>query len=231
MKLYNDTSYRYKAVINGKEYNFDKKTQLDLDCSDCEKIVLKCRNKSTVHLDWMAIILGVFFGDSTVAMLYCDYSFEIQNCDDTIISIKNNDWHPREQLGIHSCYADADVTGEEYTVPDISKIKRKHRNLHLFVSSLFPVGIILLILCFFFSPPALFILLFLIWLFVFAVPSIKEIKRFKKATAQNTLNQTLYKYANERRIGGKNYNETTSKTGRLIGKVLHKMFKFDEEEQ
>ncbi|MCM1115554.1 MAG: PRA1 family protein [Clostridium sp.] len=229
MKLYNDTSHSYKAIINGKEYAFNKKESINFDCTEETKVVLKCTNKSSVHLNWIDMILGVFFGDSTVTMLYCDYAFQIQNSDDADVTIKNNDWHPREQLGIMACYADADVTGEEYLVPDISKIKRKHKNLHLFVSSLFPIGIILFILCFLFSPPVLFILLFAIWLFIFGVPSIKEIKRFKKAVNQEYMNKTLCGYARERRAGGTRYDETTSKIGRMTDKLLNKMFKFDEE--
>lgn len=231
MKIYNNTSYKYKAIIDGKEYDFNQKSTLSFDCREHVQVVLKCRNRSSVHLNWLDIIIGVFFGDSTVATLYCDYSFQIQDCNECTITINSKAWNPREQLGIYYCYADTNITNENYIVSDISRIKRKHRNLHLFVSSLLPVGIVFLILCFLTNQPAIFIILFVFWLLIYGLPGIKEIKRFKKDTEPEYINQKLCTYANYHRKGGTNYDETTSKTGRFVSKVLNKMFKFDEEKE
>ena len=229
MKIYNGTSYNYKAIVNGKEYDFDIKTALDVENNSSLNVDLICMNKNSVHLNWLDVILGVFFGDSTVTAIHCDYSFQINDNQETTITIKNNNWHSKEQLFLNSCYADVCVNDEKYILPDISKIRRKHTNLHLFVSSLLPIGILLIILMFIISPPGLPILLFFIWIFVFGIPSIKEVKKFKRAVSQENINQILTDSANEHRQGTVYPDYPASKSGKLVEKILNKMFKFNEE--
>lgn len=226
MKLYNDTKYNYRAIINDIEYDLRKGTNIEVEDKENTKVLLMCQGKSSVHINILDLLLGVFFGDSTVTMLYADYYFETEKSDS--ITIKCNDWNEREQFSVYACYADAGVTKESYEITNLEKIKKKHTLLHLFVTSLFPVGIILLLLCFILSPPYPFILLFAIWFFIFGLPSLKEIKRFKKETTNEYINQMLCERAVMRR-NNENYDADTSKSSKFINGILKKMFKFDEE--
>lgn len=236
LTLINDTSYNYTLKINNKEYEFDRKKAVTIDYNDNDKISLISNNKSSVHLNILDIILGVFLGDSTITNLYCNYDFSIHSKDNNnvTITISYNDWNPREQLKLSACYAKSEnvlITKEKYSISKLDKVRKKHKRLHLFVTSLFPVALIELILCFFLSPPILPILLLFIWAFVFGVPSIKEIKRFNEAVDEELVNNKLSEYASNRRAGSTDYDETTSKSGKLIEKALNKMFKFNEDKK
>lgn len=229
MKLYNNSSYNYTAFINGREYIFNKKDTIEFNCNGPTRVDLIFRHKSSVFLNIFDIFLQMFIGDSTITLSYCDYSFLIRSCNEEMIYIENNVWNPRDQLSIYSCYADSDVINENYTMHDYKRLKRKHRNIHMFVTSLPVIGILLLVLAFIFEPAMPFIFGFLVWFVLFPVASIKEMKRFKDATEANLVNQTLCRYANERRKGEILVSEDISRTGKFVGKILNKMFKLDED--
>ena len=89
MKLYNDTKYNYRAIINDIEYDFKKGTNVEVEDKENTKVLLMCQGKSSVHINILDLLLGVFFGDSTVTMLYADYYFETEKYDS--ITIKCND--------------------------------------------------------------------------------------------------------------------------------------------
>lgn len=228
MKLYNKTSYKYTAFINGREYFVDKKATLEFECSEPTRIDLISCHKNRVFLNLLDVLLQMFIGDSTITLAYCDYSFLIQNCNQEVIVLKNNTWNPRDQLNIYSCYADADVTNENYSIHNYKRLKRKHRNMHIFVTSLPIIGILLLALALIFDPIP-FIFSFFVWFVLFPVASVKEMKRFKDATEPDLINLTLRQYADERRKGKIFVSEDTSKTGKFFEKIIGKMFKFDEE--
>ncbi|MGN0535113.1 MAG: hypothetical protein ACI4IR_03830 [Eubacterium sp.] len=232
MKLHNKTLYNYKAVINGREFDFKKDATIELEHTKNTRIQLKCLEKSSVHLDWLSIIfLHYFFGSTTLTNIYTDYSFEIENDINETIEIKYNDWCPREQINIKSCFADADVINEEYTLPQLDRVKKKHLLLHLFVSSAPLLGIACLVLVFLTDPPALFIVLFFIWLLMFEIPGHKEIKRFKQVMKPEYLNEKMCEYAVKSRAQGVTFKEDTSKTGKFMNKIIGKMFKFDEDKK
>lgn len=228
MILKNDDCYNYVAIVNGAEYCLNKKSSINIELESDFDIIIKRTDKDYVHLNFLDIILGVFFGDSTITKINTEYHFSVdKDCD--LVTIKDNSWTPREQLTINACYADSAVVNESYTMPNIEKVRKKHRRLHLFVTSLFPVYFVLIFLCFITQPITLWIIALVLLFLVFGMPSVKEIKRFKKATAPDYVNNKLCEYADERRRKGADYNEDTSKTGKLINKALGKMFKFDEE--
>lgn len=228
MILKNNTYCDYIAVINEKEYPLDKKESINIDAQIGANITIKSTKKDSIHLDIIALILGVFSGDDTVTFVNTDYHFTVEN-DCECITIIDNKWNPRTQIGIYSCYADSNVTNECYTMPNIKKTRKKHRLIHLFFSSALPIELVLIILCFLTDPPYLFVILFILLFVWFTLPSFKEIKRFKKITESNYINTKLCEYANERRNNGKSYDEDMSKTGKFVGKILNKMFKFDED--
>ncbi len=232
MKLHNKTIYNYKAIINGTEYYFNKGDIINFEYSEKTKVELKCLKKPSVHLDWLTIIfLQMFFGSTTITNIYADYSFVISSDECEIIEIKYNDWTPREQININTCYADADVTDEEYKLPLLEKVRKKHKNLHLFISNALPLGIACLVLCFFMDPPTLFIILFIVWLLLFELPGLKEIKRFKQIMKPDLLNEKLCEYAVNRRKHNYEFNEDLSRTGKFVQKIINKMFKFDEDKK
>lgn len=228
MILKNDTYCDYIAVIDEKEYPFGKNESINIDAPNDTNITIKSTKKDSVHFDIIAMILGVFSGDDTITFVNTDYQFTIEN-DCECITILDNKWKPRTQLVINACYSNSNVTNECYTMPNISKTRKKHKFIHLLLSSALPIQIILVILCFFVDPPYLLVLLFVLLFILFTLPSIKEIKRFKKITEPNYANSMLCKYATERRNNGESYNEDTSKTGKFVSKILNKMFKFDED--
>ena len=229
MKIHNNTLYKYTAFINGREFNLNRNSIIEFECDKPIKIDLISKNKNRVFINILDVFLGLFWGGSTLTIVYCDYSFLIRNCDINEISLKNNSWNPRDQITINSCYADIEVDEENYAIHNFNKIKKKHRNFHLFISSFLPVGIILFILCFLFTNPSVFIILFSAWLGLFGIPSFIEISRLDEFSNQAYVNQTLCRYADELRKGAVYVSEDTSKTGKFIGKILGKMFKFDEE--
>lgn len=230
MKLNNSTSYNYRAIIDNKEYELKGKTSIEFDCTQNTRIELKCLNKSSVHMDWLEIILlQMLFGSTTLTTIYTDYYFVINDTSIESITLGCNNWSPREQIKINSCYANAEVSDELYSLPQLDMVRKKHKRLHLFVSNALPIGIATLVLCFFTDPPYLFLLLFALWLIVFEIPSLKEIKRFKELMNPNYLNEKLCEYANSRRTETITFTEDTSKTGKLIEKIIGKMFRFNEE--
>lgn len=232
MKLQNSTLYNYCAIIDGREYELKGRTTIEFDCTENTKVELINLNKSSVHMDWLQIILlQMLFGSTTLTKIYTNYSFVINDTSIETIKLDYNDWSPREQINIKSCYAHANVSQESYSLPELKKVRKKHKLLHLFVSNALPVGIAALVMCFFTDPPYLFIILFAIWLLVFEIPSLKEIKRFKQLMKPSYLNEKLCEYANSRRAEKFTFTENTSKTSRFMEKVIGKMFKFDEEEQ
>ncbi len=232
MRLHNKTKYNYIAVINGKKYSFDKNDILDFEYLENTKVELKCQEKSSTHLDWLSIIaLQMFFGSTTITNIYADYSFVINSDENQVIEIVYNDWAPREQINIKACCAGTNVVNEEYRLPELGKIKKKHRNFHHFVSNALPLGIACLVFCFLTDPPILFIILFIVWLLMFEFPSLKEIKRFKQIADPKYLNDKLCEYAINKRQYGFNHNEDVSKTGKFMQKIIKKMFKFDEDKE
>ena len=230
MKLNNSTLYNYRAIIDNKEYELKGRTTIEFDCSENTKVELINLNKSSVHMDWLQIILlQMLFGSTTLTKIYTNYSFVINDTSIETIKLDYNDWSPREQIDISSCYAHANVSDESYSLPQLEKIRKKHKSLHLFVSNALPIGIAVLVLCFFTDPPYLFLLLFALWLIVFEIPSLKEIKRFKELMVPSYLNEKLCEYANSRRTEKATLTDNTSKTSTFKEKIIGKMFKFDEE--
>lgn len=230
MKLNNSTLYNYRATIDNKEYELKGNSSIEFDCAQNTKVELINLNKSSVHMDWIQIILlQMLFGSTTLTKIYTNYSFVINDTSIETIKLDYNDWSPREQIDIKSCYAHANVSDESYSLPQLEKIRKKHKSLHLFVSNALPIGIAVLVLCFFTDPPYLFLLLFALWLIVFEIPSLKEIKRFKELMVPSYLNEKLCEYANSRRTEAITFTEDTSKTGKYIKKIIGKMFRFDEE--
>ena len=181
MKLNNSTLYNYRAIIDNKEYELKGRTTIEFDCTENTKVELINLNKSSVHMDWLQIILlQMLFGSTTLTKIYTNYSFVINDTSIETIKLEYNDWSPREQIDIKSCYAKVNVCEELYTLPQLDKVRKKHKRLHLFVSNALPIGIATLVMCFITDPPYLFVLLFALWLIVFEIPSLKEIKRFKE---------------------------------------------------
>lgn len=230
MKLYNSTLYNYRAIIDGCEYELKGRTAIEFDCTQNTKVELINLNKASVHMDWIEIIcFQMFLGSTTLSKIYTNYSFVINDTSIDTIKLDYNDWSPREQINIKSCYAQANVSQESYSLPELEKVRKKHKLLHLFVSNALPVGIAALVMCFFTDPPYLFIILFALWSLVFEIPSLKEIKRFKELMKPSYLNEKLCEYANSRRTEKFTITENTSKTGKFMGKIIGKMFKFDED--
>lgn len=228
MILKNESYNNYIAIVNGVGYKLNKKSSIRINATKGTNITIKSTKKDSVHLNILAIILGVFMGDDTVTFINTDYHFSVENdCD--CITILENKWDPRSPLGINACYADSNVTNESYSMPNIKKTKRKHKFIHLFILSLLPIQLILIALCFLTDPPYLWIIIFILLFLVYTLPSFKEIKRFKNITKADNVNNKLCEYANKRRNNDLSYDEDTSKTGKIFSKILDKMFKFDED--
>ena len=165
MILKNESHNGYIAIVNGIEYPLNKKSSISIDATKGTEITIKSTKKDTVHFDIFAIILGVFTDDDTVTFINTDYNFSVENdCD--CITLLDNNWNPRSQLGINACYADSNVTNESYSMPNIKKTKRKHKFIHLYVSSFFLVQLALVILCFLIDPPYICIVFFILIFFV-----------------------------------------------------------------
>ena len=230
MKLYNSTLYNYRAIIDGSEYELKGRTTIEFDCTENTKVELINLNKSFVHMDWLQIILlQMLLGSTTLTKIYTNYSFVINDISIETIKLNYNDWSPRDQISINSCYATTNVDEEVYSLPELERVRKKHKRLHLFISNALPLGITLLALCFLSDPPYLFLLLFMLWLIVFEIPSLKEIKRFKELMKSSYLNAKLCEYANSRRCEKITFTDDMSKTGRFMEKVIGKMFKFNED--
>lgn len=231
MELSNQTSHNYRAYINDVEYDLAGNKSIFFDFNGETKIKLISTDKPYVHLNWFDIILlQMFFGSTTLTRMNADYSFIVDN-DVQKITLDYNDWHVREQIYIDTCYAKENVVNESYTLSNFNKVKKKHKNLHLLVSSAWPIGVAILIASFLTEPPYWFIILFLVWLVVFAIPSLKEIKRFNQVVKPEFVNDKLCEYASQRRVDPLVFTEDTSKTGKIIGKILDKMFKFSEDKK
>lgn len=236
LTIKNRTSYQLDILINSNTYklkNGNDVLSVEVPNENVE-ILLKNNKKSFVHLNFLDILLGLFFGDSTYAVLYYDYRFSVkeQNEGDVQIEILCNDLILRPQLALKSCYAkskSAVIEDIDYFAPSLDKIKRKHKMLHLFAASLLLVGLALFVLLFLVSPPFFIFFLIAIWLFIYAVPSFKEIRKFKKDTNPECASRNLKESAQKSRNAEDSEYETSSKTGKLFVNIINKMFKFDED--
>lgn len=230
MELYNSTKYRYRAVVNGRSFNLNACSSIFFDCPMDTKIELIALDKPSVHIDWLEVIIfHMFFGSSTSTKIYTDYSFVIDDLNVEKITLANNDWTVRLQITVNAPYIKEHVSNERYSLSEFDRIKKKHRNLHLFVSSAWPLGVAMIAMCFAAEPPTLFALLFLLWLLIFAVPSLKEVKRFNEVMQNGFINDNLCEYARKRRTGEFLFADDTSKTGRFVTKVLRKLFGDDKQ--
>ena len=80
MKLQNSTLYNYCAIIDGREYKLKGRATIEFDCAENTKIELISLNKSSVHMDWLQIILlQMLFGSTTLTKIYTNYSFVIND--------------------------------------------------------------------------------------------------------------------------------------------------------
>ena len=71
MKLNNSTLYNYRATIDNKEYELKGRTTIEFDCTENTKVELINLNKSSVHMDWLQIILlQMLFGSTTLTKIY-----------------------------------------------------------------------------------------------------------------------------------------------------------------
>lgn len=227
MIIKNEAYESYIVIVNGAEHQLDKKQSININAPAGTPITIKSDKKDSIHIDLTAIFFGGVLGDSTITRITTEYTFTVDECDTVIIN--NNEWNAREQVTIRAVYADQAVTSEEYTIPNLKKIKKKHLLFHLLLMSGFPVYLILILLFVLTDAIGLWLFVFAVIFLFFGLPSIKEIRRFKKLVTPNNVNEKLCEYANERRNKGDDYNEDVSVKGKLIHKILGKMFKFDEE--
>lgn len=228
MIIKNNTANDYIAVIEGREYTLNGKSSINVLISGKTDIEIRGTQKDSVHLDFLDIILGLFMGDSTYAKINTDYHFTASE-EYGYITIKDNVWYARDQLTIEACCAEEYVTNESYTMPGLRKAAKKHKLLHLLVTSLPVVPIVLIILCFISDPPALWIVLFVLWFIIYGLPSFGEIKKFRKTTKPDFVNEKLCEFASRRRTEGDSFNSDSSAMGKFMTKILDKMFKPDED--
>ena len=74
MKLNNSTLYNYRAIIDNKEYELKGRTTIQFDCTENTKVEIINLNKSSVHMDWLQIILlQMLFGSTTLYQLLICY--------------------------------------------------------------------------------------------------------------------------------------------------------------
>ncbi len=236
----NTTAYNYDVFSNGQYYGAIglKNTICISTNSERADITLVSKGKGSSHIQFLAVIFGFFVGDSTTTKIFCDYSFSVYNTGNENVNVvlKYNDWSPREQLDFNTVYAvseNAQIADYSYVMKDYERIAKKHKRLHLFVTSFILPELLLLALCFIFRQEvvilisAIFILLFLL---AFTIPSLKEISRFKEATVEPYVNEKLIQYAISRRTGKGKVNEDTSATGKVVNSIMNKLFKLDEDE-
>lgn len=230
MEIKNKTGYKYK-IRNGEfEHYLNNDSSVSFNYEAGTKIELICLEKPYVHINWFdVILLQMFFGSTTLTRIFADYSFVVDDSSINSIELKYNDWPIREQININSCYANEEVLYEEYSLPQLKRVQKKHRRLHMFISNALPIGVGTLLACFLADPPYLFIFFFIIWLLAFELPALKEIKRFKQIMKPELLNEELCKYASKRRVEPLVFTDDTSKTSKFINKIFSKMFKFGDD--
>ncbi len=236
----NNTNFSFSAVCEENAYQLtDKNTVAIFSPLDETTILFEIQKKDSVAIDVLDIILGMFLGDSTTTKVYCDSIIKVKKLNDENITIVLNEnlWHPREQADFLSACAtseNGEITDLHFNAKNIEKTRKKHKRLHLFVTSLLPVGIILflgfLIFCYELTAASLFILFFFFWFIIFGYPSVKEIKRFKELSDPNFINEKMLEHSKYRREHGTDFYDDNSKTGKIISKILDKMFKPNGEE-
>lgn len=230
MILKNSTIYNYIALINGQQYELKRSQEISFNCTENTKVQLISTEKPSVHIDWLdVIILQFLIGSSTITRIYADYAFDIIDPSVDIIELKENSWNIRTTIYIRSIYADANITNECYSLPSLEKVKKKHKRLHRYITSAWPIGLAEIIACFLTDSPYLFILLFVFWLLIFELPSLKERKRFKQVMKTDEINTKLCEYAEKRRIDPLLFTDDTSKTYKIVSKIMDKMFKFEDD--
>lgn len=230
----NNTLFSFAVVFENNRYQLDsRKTTALFAYGEKANILFEIQEKDSVSISILDVLLGLFLGDSTITKIYCDYEIEVKKLIDetVIIVLEENRWCPREQAYFASCCAiseNSEITDKQYPVRNLEKTKKKHKRLHLYVSSLLPIGLILFICIFIFSPPNLAISFFLFWVLFFGYPSMKEIKRFKKLSDLNLINEKMLEHSKYRKEHGTDFYDDNSKTAKFVEKVFDKIFKSDK---
>ena len=231
----NNTFFSFAVVFENNRYQLDRrKTTALFAHGEKANILFEIQEKNSVSIDILDILLGLFLGDSTYTKVYCNYEIEVKKLSDETVTIvlEENRWCPREQAYFASCCAiseNSEITDKQYTARNLEKTKKKHKRMHLYVSSLLPIGLILFVCIFIFSPPDLAISFFLFWILFFGCPSMKEIKRFKKLSDLNLINEKMLEHSKYRKEHGTDFYDDNSKTAKFVEKVLDKMFKSDKD--
>lgn len=225
MELYNSTVYDYTVLVNGAKYELKGLSSIFFNCTENTKVQLKSKEKNSVNIDWLDIILlKMIFGTSTLTNIYPDYSFVIENPDIEKLTLKYNDWNPDGNVFLKSCCTSIAMKNEEYKIENIEELRKKHRVRHILITSAIPLDIVLLIIGYFTDSPYLFIFLFLLFLILFTIPSFKEIHRFKKLLNADYFNKKLIETGIQRRADG-----FAVKNNPLTNKIVKKLFKFERE--
>lgn len=231
----NNTLFSFSVTCEENTYQLPYKRTVALSSKLQETaLYFEILEKDSVSIDISDVILGLFFGDSTLTKVYCDYEIKLKrlNAENITIILEENRWCPRTQVSFFSACAiseNCETIDNLFAAKNLEKTRKKHKRIHSFVTSLLPLGIILFACIFIFSPPAASILFFFFWALIFAFPSFKEIKRFKELSDPNLINEKLTAHAKYRREHGEDFFDWDSRTDKFFKKILDKMFKPNED--
>ena len=205
----NHTGDRYLLQVGGLVYPLDSRAhqQLRLSVPDETHFFLVNQEKNYVHISLLDIAFGLFFGNSTQTQLCCDYAFAVKkmDSDDVHVAIEPNHYIP---VGEHYIFSAAYVRSPNalvadlgYTMPQRERIRKKHFCKHFFITSLWPVAVLLIALCFILSSEWMMLLLPLLaaWLIGFGGPAVYAVSGFHNMTNPAVIDETLKKRAYEER--------------------------------
>lgn len=231
INIVNESSHKNLNIIfNGKTFSLSKNNMTsNLDVDDNAKIEIQVLEKNRVLLNLLfALIDGFVDGESVINSLVCDVCFNICAGDVShTLVIKDLECRDDKNGYIYeSVYIENNnINNLFYRLTDTGKARKKALFYYIFIVSWLPFITVLLGHYFLAEGGLSEIVICLLLLFVFAIPSWKKASRMKKYYSNEFANERLKAEYKKMITNSNKTDEPEDVIGRATYKALDLLFK------
>lgn len=194
--IINESSYKnLNIVLNGKVFSLNRNNMsCNLDVDDNTKIEIQVLEKNRVLLNLLfALVDGFIDGESVINSLVCDVSFNVYTDKSQTLIIKDLECRDDKNGYIYeSVYIENNtISNLFYRLTDTNKARKKALFYYIFIVSWLPLitalsGYYILV-----ARDISTLLISLLLLFVFAIPSWKKASKVNKYYSNEYANEML----------------------------------------
>ncbi len=234
INIVNKSSYeKLNIVCNGKTFSLNRgDTITNLNINDNAKIEIQVLEKNRVLLNLLfALVDGFVDGESVVNSLVCDITFNVcANNDLQTLIIKDLECRDNKNGYIYeSVFIESDnVSNLFYHLTNVDKARKKALFYYISVVSWLPVIIVLLGFYFLGNGAISALLVSLLILFVFTIPSWKKATKVKKHYSSEFANEILNAEYTKIITNNNKVDEPKNIIEKTTYKILDLLFKKEE---